>query len=215
MINMPSVALPLLLAALLQSAPYTAVIMPPADDAARDPGFTDFRRYLLDAIERVDMKAIWAVTSSDVLATLGGKKGVPALRRVWGIDRSPKAFLSELRTVLRLGGRLSGCEFVAPYVYSDYSNDLSLISSYAAVLEQNAPIHSKPSTDSPIIARSRYELLRYDVAVNGPWVRVRIPGGGEGYMEKHLVRSPSDTHAIFMRILGEWRMVDFSAGGDY
>jgi hypothetical protein len=215
MINMPSVALPLLVAALLQSGPYTPAIMPPADDGAKEPAFAEFSQHLLDAIERADMKAIWTVTSSDVLATLGGKKGVPALRRAWGIDRSPKAFLSELRRVLRLGGRFVDREFVAPYVYSDYSDDLSLISSYAAVLQQNAPIHSKPSTDSPIIARSTYELLRYDVAVNGPWVRVRIPGGGEGYMEKHLVRSPSDTHAIFMRILGEWRMVDFSAGGDY
>src|SRR4051812_31298381 len=103
---MNSVALPLLLVgALLQSAPYTPTVMPPADDAAKDPGFSEYRQRLVDAIQRADMKAIWAATSSDVQATLGGKKGIPALRKEWGIERSPKAFLRELRTVLKLGGR--------------------------------------------------------------------------------------------------------------
>jgi hypothetical protein len=34
-------------------------------------------------------------------------------------------------------------------------------------------------------------------------------------MEEHLVRTPSDPHAIFMKILGEWKMVAFYGGGDY
>ncbi len=89
------------------------------------------------------------------------------------------------------------------------------MSSYAAVLGKDTPIHSEPNTASPVIARSTYELLDFDVAVNGPWVRVKIPTGGEGYIEKHLVRSPSDTHAVFMNILGEWKMVAFYGGSDY
>src|SRR4051812_31971635 len=116
-------ALSLLLGALLQSGPYTPAVMPPADDAPKNPEFLLFRRRLLDSVESSDLKAIWAMTSSDVQASLSGSKGIPALRREWGVDRSPKAFLRELRTVLKLGGRLGACEFVfvAPYVFTDFS----------------------------------------------------------------------------------------------
>jgi hypothetical protein len=43
-------------------------------------------------------------------------------------------------------------------------------------------------------------------------VRVKIPGGGDGYIEKHLERSPSDTHAIFMKIRGSAGKSHFTVG---
>lgn len=195
-----------------QPAPLSRIAA--VDQGEADASFREFRELLLQAIAKRDLTQVLGMTSADVQVTLAGRKGIPALRRMWRLDQSPDRFLRELEAVLKLGGRFSSssCTFVAPYVWTEFPESLHTVD-YLVVVNPTAAIFDRPGAGSRIAEALRGDLLRSDLGVPG-WMNVTTADGKEGYVKLSDVRMPHGFRAYFTKIMEEWRMVGFFEGVD-
>jgi hypothetical protein len=62
------------------------------------------------------------------------------------------------------------------------------------------------------VATLSNEVIRYELAVPG-WYEATLMDGRTGFVESSRVRQPSDYHATFRKIGGQWRLAEFLGGG--
>jgi hypothetical protein len=190
----------------------------PTDEARVIPELAKVRDAVLAAARRRDLEDIWRYTDSRVLATLSGKRGIPALKREWGIARSPGEFLRELVLVLSLGGKFEGVNrdaFVAPSVFADFPENLT--GTHWIVIRADAPVYAAQSTNAAIVARSSFDIFPTRTLYRDrkeDWVQVTLHDGREAYMRTVDIRQAAESHARFEKRPNGWVLVGFYKGID-
>jgi hypothetical protein len=193
--------------------------MEPVDEATADSQLLRTRDAILRAAGHGDLATIWRHTAPDVFAGFSAQRGIPALRRAWGVDRSPKRFLSELQLVLSLGGRFEGPEknsFVAPSMFARFPRE-DLMATHWVVIRPKAPVYARQSVTSPVLRRATFDVFPTEDAYKGSlqgWARVTLPDGRKGYMLTKDIRNISESHAHFTKTSSGWKMTGFYQGID-
>jgi hypothetical protein len=191
--------------------PVVPARLPFVDEAAQKPDFKAFRDRLLTEANRGD----YASVRRSIDRTIHFESGVYGLaefEKEWKVRTSPQRFLRELVAVLRLGGRFQEeSAFVAPYVWASFP-DVEDPSLYAVVVRPSTTLFSKPVRTANVVATLSNEVIRYELAVPG-WYEATLMDGRTGFVESSRVRQPSDYHATFRKIGGQWRLAEFLGGG--
>jgi hypothetical protein len=190
-------------------------ILEPVDEAARQPDFLSFRNSLQAAVAERDVEALLRCVHPDIRNTFGDDNGIEAFRRLWRLDEPDSELWAELGAVLRLGGTFDGPDsFVAPYVFSLWPGEFDAFD-HVAVIGSRVRVRSSATTQSAILTTLNYSILRLGGDrgyPQRPWTSVILPDGRAGFVAAHLVRSPVDYRAYFVRTDGRWLLTLFVAG---
>lgn len=198
----------------------------PVDEASLDPSFAAFRAKLIDAAERRDAKFILATLDPKINLSFGGQQGIADFKAMWKIESGGKEFWAEFLPVIKNGGtfvRENGKRtnlFYAPYTFNSFPEDLDGFEHFA-IFGSNVNLRESPDSESKIVARLSYNVVKPEVDLLvkggeagkiGGWRKVRTLGGLTGYVKSEFVRSPIDYRAGFEKKRGVWKMVAFIAG---
>ena len=197
----------------------------PVDEASMEPGFLAFREKVLAAAEEKDAKFIYSIVDPAILNGFGGRTGIAWFKRDWKLERSNSLFWPKFLAVIRNGGSFQGegakkrDTFVAPYVYSNWPEDLDSFD-YFAIFGSDVNLRKTPSTDAEVVGKLSYNLVKIEpetLPKSGRseypgWKNVRTLGGLEGYVKEEYVRSSVDYRAGFEKKRGRWMMTFFLAG---
>jgi hypothetical protein len=207
-----SLLLALLLSAFVSAAPaFSRTPFPLVDQAKKDASFLRFRKRLLKAVDKKDVKTLLEAVDPDIKLDFGGKSGKDAFIEEWDLNEPAESGLwKELGAVLRLGGSFHGKDFQAPYVFSDWPGKFDSFD-YVAVVSESAVLRAKPDKASPSLLKLKREIVAY-VQEKDDWEQVRAFDGTLGWLPKEGVRSPVDYRAIFRRLKGKWKLSFFIAG---
>jgi hypothetical protein len=204
--------LTLLAALLLPAGAAAQQRVMPRDDATQVPSFFRFRAQLAEALRRKDKVFVREMLHPDIKLSFGGEHGLDDFEAMWKLDDPESRFWETLLRTLSLGGRGDEKRFIAPYVYSEWPEDVDPFD-FVAVIEDQAALHAVADAGSAVLARLSYEIVRpLEQEGVGEWTRVRTGGGAEGYVRAGVLRSPVDYRAFFELEDGRWRMTIFLAG---
>ena len=216
----------LLLALLVTGGVATAVRaakLQPIDEAAKVPGFAEFRKQLFETVRKRDAQALMRVVHPDIEMSFGIESGIKDFKKTWRPERRNSQLWTELEAVLRLGGKWEQANgkrsFWAPYVHSarwpkgpwDEPG-----SPYIAVTAKDVRVRARPNPDAPAIAALSYDIVKStgkDVTAGGRrWTPIETPSSVKGYIAAEFAHHPWDYRAEFRQVNGRWMMTTFIAG---
>jgi len=194
--------------------------LPPADEAAQVPEFFTWRARLLAALARHDADALRDALHPQVKLSFGGDEGLAAFERRWAPTQADSAVWATLAAVLALGGRWrrgdgdpGSPSFVAPYVFSDWPDDVDPLL-HQAVVAGAVRVRSAPNAAAPVIGSVGHGIVRLIDASDEPpgWTALARPGAGPGHVASAWLRSAIDYRVIVDRRSGRWQISLFLAG---
>ncbi|MHB8840908.1 MAG: SH3 domain-containing protein [Candidatus Aquicultor sp.] len=191
----------------------------PVDEAEKFPSFKAFRDQLLAAVERKDVDFLKQHLDKDIRGSFGLEgNGIDSFMKMWGLTTNPEKskIWFELSEVLRLGGTFTDqakTEFTAPYVYSNWPEKYDAFT-YAAIIANNVNLRSASNTDSSVICRLNYNIVKLvnPSISKSDWNQVQTTSGTSGYVFGTYMRSSVDYRARFKKEGDTWKMVFFIAG---
>lgn len=205
--------LPVMFALLMPSLASAEQFLP-VDEATQRPSFFSFRASLLEAIARHDVDAVLAIVSPDVKNGFGGNDGIEAFRKTWKLDRADSTFWQEMTRVLAMGGTFDDDgNFIAPYVYSEWPEELDAFG-HVAVVGSRVSVREAPDEKAKAVTMANFEILEHvpSKQETDAWVRVRREDGTVGFVSRDYVQSPVGYRAMFRETNGRWQLVFFVAG---
>jgi hypothetical protein len=202
----------LLVLALAAAGALQAEALRPVDESASDASFHSFRKNLLAALERKDVRALLNAVDPNVRVTFGDENGVSAFRRLWKLDRPAQSTIwQELTAVLRLGVTRDENEFIAPYVFTKFPPTLDAFT-HAAVIKPEVPLRASAAVTAPRVAVLNYDIVELTGARRHGWIEVRAFGGRNGWVQEQDIRSPINYRAFFEKKEGGWKLTAFLSG---
>jgi hypothetical protein len=186
----------------------------PVDEATSCSDFGAFRQRLRDIIARKDSAALLAIVDPAIRISFGDNNGRDAFRREWVDGTAAGDVWRELGEVLRLGGRCrDGATFTAPYVFTDWPEDLDAFE-HGAIIGTHVRLRSGPGLTAGVITLLDYAIVRVDSWGDDrdAWVAVTTLDGRKGLVSRRYIRSPIGLRASFTRADGSWRMTLFVQG---
>jgi hypothetical protein len=192
----------------------------PVDEAPQDPSFKAFRDRLLAAVKRQDETVLYESLDPKITNSFGGEGGVTEFNTQWKMGEERTRLWDELATILSMGGSFINTQgqksFCAPYVYSNFPDDLDGYS-YAAITGTGVRVRAEPNLNARVITALSYDLVQLDSeptasGENTEWVKIIAPNGKKGYVFGKYIRRPIDYRACFEKKRGGWKMTALVAG---
>jgi hypothetical protein len=189
----------------------------PVDEAWKDPTLVAFRKDLLAAVKRHDVKYVVARAARNIKLSFGGYAGRKTLREWLRLEGMRETYWRELEGVFSLGGVFTGKDtFCIPYVACIDVPGCPDCDPYETVyvLSKDAKAYAAMNTKSPVVARLSYDVLQMDYSkdVIEGWMAVGLPGGGVGYVTGPDFRTAVDYRALLRKRKGVWQIDVFVAG---
>ncbi|MBI2875122.1 MAG: SH3 domain-containing protein [Firmicutes bacterium] len=213
--------------------PFPMVMVPPANESALDPSFSEYYKSVREKVNRRDTAGLLALLHPDIKNSFGGDDGIAAFQSLWKLDADPAAspVWPLLADMLRLGGtftRQDRTAFAAPYVYTRFPETMDAFQ-HAVVIGSDVNVRATPSLDGEIIGRVSHLVVRYlhagedqapsmeyTVEIDGrsyPWIRIGLPTGKAGYVAGKYIWTPVGYRAGFEKLnTGQWKMTFLLAG---
>ncbi len=191
--------------------------LPPVDEAWKDPALETFRKKLLAAVKRRDIKYVVARAARNIRLSFGGYAGRKTFREWLTLEGMREEYWRELEGVFSLGGVFTGKDtFCIPYVACIDVPGCPDCDPYEIVyvLGDNAKAYAAMNTKSRVVATLSYHVLNMDYSkeVIEGWMAVELPRGGVGYVTGPEFRSPLDYRALLRKRKGQWQIDVFVAG---
>jgi hypothetical protein len=196
----------------------------PADEAAQDASWVEFRQRLIAALGNRDRDFVLGILDRDVRAGLPPSSGVAAFQAHWHIDAEDSPLWGELARALALGAAFverehGERELCAPYVLARWPRDVDPFS-HGAIVGRAVAVRSGPAADAPawtalsyhVVAVSDWEVADRDTSATQRWVRIRI-AGNEGYVTEEAIRTPIEHAACFVETVNGWRLKGLAPAG--
>lgn len=198
---------------------------PPVDEARLDPGFKAFRDRFIAAVKARDVSVVLKLMSPQLRSKLESWLSRPRSDFIGGAEQVD---WGEFDRLLALGGSFTTWrgavdgrrEFCAPYVYSAYPSRIPAPiegeNDPWVIIKAHVPVRAEPSLKARVVTYLSYELVKADGWL-GPdqenglqWAEVALLNGREGYVREGDIRDPTDYHACFAKVDGQWLMTAFA-----
>jgi len=188
----------------------------PVDDAPSDPSFAEYRNRLAAAIEQKSEQALLPLLAQDIRTSFGGGGGIEEFRKHWKTSSPDSPLWDELGEIVSNGGSFKGEAtsrmFWAPYVYSNWPDDVDAFEHLAA-LRAGVELKNRADENADLVRTLDWSIIRIlQPGSDSPWRQVRTADGAEGWVRSKDVRSPIDYRAGFSQVKGEWKMTALVAG---
>ena len=182
----------------------------PEDEGTRDLEFVDFRSQLLEVVLSQEPEVLVTMVDQQVFNGLREKRGIKHFVEKWEPESIDTELWTTLRQILTMGGGFvrseKGVEFCAPYVFSHFPDELDIFA-HGAVIGDDVLLKSEPSTSSETKKTLSYDLIKVldwvsiqdKSGSDTNWLKVTTLKGDQGYVNRQLVRSPSDYSVCFLK----------------
>ena len=182
----------------------------PVDEGGRDLEFADFRSKLLQVVLAKEPEVLVTMIHQRVFNGIREKRGMKHFVRKWEPESVDSEIWSTLQQILTMGGGFVrseiGVEFCAPYVFSHFPDNLDIFA-HGAVIGEQVPLKKEPSDNAKTKKQLSHDLIKVldwvsisDKSGTGVnWLKVTTLKGDKGYVNRQLVRSPSDYSACFLK----------------
>ena len=194
-------------------AASTPAQLPPVDRCRDDPGFSQFRAALEDAVTRKDPAALRRLVADDVRSNFGGDGSWDEFSSTWGLNEPQKSALwKEMQEVMALGCvKTDDGGRVFPGLFEDMGEEADPFE--LLVVRPGAPLHAAPDKNASA-TRTLDWASALAIETPGPenWVNVRSLSGETGWVESDFVISPLDYRLVSEIRDGRWRVTAFAAG---
>ncbi|MDH3326850.1 MAG: hypothetical protein OEM38_09065 [Gammaproteobacteria bacterium] len=182
----------------------------PVDEGVRDQEFVNFRSELLAVVLAREPEVFVTMMDQQILNGLHEPRGMKQFLKKWEPDSIDSELWATLEHILTMGGGFvrseKGVEFCAPYVFSHFPDNLDIFA-YGAVIGGDVALKAEPSASSATQKYLSYDLLTVldwvstqDESGSGEsWLKVTTLKGDKGYVDRQLVRSPSDYSVCFLK----------------
>jgi len=182
----------------------------PADEASRDDSLVQFRHQLHTSVKNRDPETFVQWVSEQVYSGPEKKKGMRNFIKFWQPQDTASELWPTMDRILNMGGGFvrsdKGVTFCAPYVFTNFPDDLDIYG-HGAIVADAVPLKSAPLTNAQNNALLSYDLLKIEDwrsieektdAETISWMKVSTLDGRQGYVNKQMVRSPTDYAACFL-----------------
>ena len=198
-------------AATASSAPQPKGRFAPRDDCAAQPGASEFRQRLIEAVQLRDADAFAALADPAIKLDFGGGSGIDELKQKL---RSGDALWKSLEQLLTLGCAMSDQgNLVIPWLFAQ---DLGSIDVAVALLVtgEDVPVLSAPRASSEEIAAVSWDFVSAARGLDReqPFTQVTFPLNRHGYVATDKLRSVLDYRLLASRRTGQWRVEALVAG---
>lgn len=195
---------------------FKKVLLLPPEQSILDASFADYRRELLQAVEKRDANALLALTAENIDYSFGGSEpNKESFAREMNLNDPHSPFWSNLKTVMDLGCVETRAheEVQCPYVFASWPDGFDGFSDFA-VVKRNARLYKKPNESSKVIRKLELEIVRERASRGTPskWLSVLTHEGAKGFVKRDAIRSPIDYRAFFTKKDDHWLMNIFIAG---
>ncbi|MBP8129554.1 MAG: SH3 domain-containing protein [Candidatus Hydrogenedentes bacterium] len=212
-----------------ENPPFKEAQVLPADEAAHQPDFLEFRKQLIAAVAKRDRASLIEHLADDVSNELAGVLGLPEFISFYGLTGKTdtghdESFIwEELKEILALGGTFRDGAFHAPYLTTQFPDEFDAFE-FAVITGKDVNVRQGPGTNTRVVAKKSYTIVRVLDWGDSPeatlsagektygWVRVGLPTGETGYVYGKYVRSPIACRAIFQKRGGAWKLAIFVCG---
>jgi len=194
------------------------------DEAGKDASWTAFRRRLLEALEKRDLKHVLGVLAQNVRNGSDSPRGIPEFRKQWHLDDNNSPFWQEMTSALSLGSawltrEKKVRELCAPYVLAKWPEDVEP-TQHGVIIAREALVKSEPSSAAATFATLSYQIVPVpdwevndrDASSKQKWVKILV-NGLSGYVPEEQIRSPIEHAACFVRTENGWRLIVFGPAG--
>ncbi|MCL1976123.1 MAG: SH3 domain-containing protein [Firmicutes bacterium] len=197
-------------------------LYPPKENTFDAEFSTVFQKFT-DAVYKKDLVVLDAFLNENITFSFGEPAGKKGFYEFWNLDNRPEQseLWAVLEKILRLGGAYNSeaRSYYAPYTYINFPNEFDPYENFA-IIEKDVKICEKKDADSTVIGYLSYNIVQfiYDSEFwslsDKDFVRIRIPSGLEGYIQKKFIISPIEYRlCISCNDNGEWKL-NFLFAGD-
>lgn len=191
----------------------------PEDEASRDLSLLEFREQLLEIVQNKDSEALASLLDERVSVSGKSRGSVKEFNKFWMPELKNSEVWPTLKTVLNMGGSFvrseRGVKFCAPYVFTTFPSGLDIYG-HGTVINENVPLKAAPSETASNLAELSYHIVKVKdwrsvPDVKNPevrWLKVKTLGGQEGFINKRMIRSPSDySLCVLHRSTIGWKII--------
>jgi len=181
----------------------------PVDEANRDLSFVEFRQQLKTIIQNRDPEGFLKFVSPQVSGSKD-KRGISHFVKIWEPQANDSELWPTMENIVNMGGGFvrseRGVTFCAPYIFTNFPDDLDIYG-HGVIIGDKVPLKSAPLKTSQNLASLSYDLLKVEdwrsvqeKSANQEirWIKVSTMDGRKGYVDKKMVRSPTDYAACFL-----------------
>ena len=122
-------------------------LLPVSEATTRDPALTRFVAELRDAVARRDESSLLRLLDPQVRSSFGGETGIAEFRQWWKLDQPGSKLWPLLQRLFALGGLWDGDNYVFPYVFARFPEDLDSFE-HAAITGQGVWLRTNPSPEA-------------------------------------------------------------------
>lgn len=202
----------------LTAPPVKGPKLLPVDEGSKDASFVAFRQELLTAVRSRDGEAVLKIADPKIRTSFGNGGGIAEFEKKWKTEDAASPLWAELEHILTHGGSFQKTggdrRFWAPYVYSDWPENIDPFE-HLAVVAKDVALHESANDTSPVLAALSHDIVSR--AEPGgpdpkPWQKIKTADGRTGFVDSKLVRSPVGYRAGFAKKNGQWWMEALVAG---
>lgn len=190
----------------------------PVDEGEKDKSFKEFRDRLYEAVKNQDEEFILKILHPRVILAYDEKKentkkrkvkvfGIKAFLAKWEPDNKQSPFWNTISEILSLGGTFADTEkkqFIAPYVYSLWPDDLNPDRNWA-ITGQNINVYEQPDLNSPVIKKYSYDIVKASgVSKDKKWIKLTPDDSKTGFVPGQYIRSKNDYSIGFLKLNDQW-----------
>jgi hypothetical protein len=184
------------------------------DDASSNSSFYNFRRNLIEAVNKKDKKFLLSIVVDNVVNTPGVGDSKANFIGFWEIDNPNSRIWEELDTILKLGA-ISGNNnsFWAPYLVK-YNKVLTYDN--LVIIANNVKLHLDRDEKSKVLKILSFDVVKSlcsteEGVCDWDWMKVKTNTDEIGFVASNLVRSPFQYRIKFMKLDGSWKIVSFDS----
>lgn len=185
----------------------------PRDDCSAQPGWPDFRKALVAAVQARDAEALAALATPDIALDYGGGSGTAELKKRLADPQG--ALWQELAAILPLGCALEGGLAAMPWVFWHVPDGIDSFNAML-VLGDETPLRDKPDSvggkDNSPVGWFIVGIDPMGFDAKAATTRVTLVNGQKGWIETAKLRSLLDYRLIAEPQNGTWRITAFIAG---
>lgn len=181
----------------------------PSDEAERDLSFVEFREQLKVIVQNRDPEGFVKFVYQQV-SVPNNKSGMRQFVKFWEPEATESELWPTMETILNMGGSFvrseRGVTFCAPYVFTNFPGELDIYG-HGVIVRDKVVMKTAPSNTAQTVTTLSYNILKVEdwrsveekvdeQIVN--WIKVTTMDGIKGYVDKKMVRSPTDYAACFL-----------------
>lgn len=190
--------------------------LPPADEAARDPGLIALLAKIRSLRADHNFSGLETLMLPTFRVEFDAGKGPAAFRRKWRPEAPSSALWQVLDRLFSLGGTFySDTLFALPYVYTRFPVDLDPLGHVVAV-NPDTRLLDRPSPDALVVATAGQAILPLAERLQPPvmmsaegYLEVKAPRAG-CFVRERDVYSPAAHRAYFEKRQGQWRWISLA-----